>query len=555
MIRGIWLALSALPFVASAVVQDILQDQHPAKGSSWAGSTTAFTFPPANVTATIPDPNFPDATQIHAFGPTATGDEAASIETAPSIAKVDSIFPLIRPGSRKSSDFEVLRHLGSLTPMVSNDADTFGLPYASPVIPDGCKLKQAYLLHRHGARYPPNGTEPGGFASRLHAAATGAGFSATGPLSFLNEWTYKLGAEILTPFGRKQLYDLGVGFRVSYGDLLKGFVDLPVFRTNSQERMVDSALQFAAGFFGVQSYQTSYHQQIDINTYGFNSTLAPFQNCTNAFSKVAPDARRRTTEWASIYTQPIIERLSKHIKGVNLTSDDVVAMQQACAFETVALGYSSFCGLFTKKEWKEFEYHDALLFWYVFGPGGPATAAQGVGWVQELLSRLTRTRITNFDSSINSTLASSNITFPLNQPIYVDATHDVVISSILVAMNFTSLAASGPLPSTHIPENQSWKISQIVPFATRLVGQVLSCHDSDEPTHIRFMLNDAVLPMTGLKGCKANKHGLCAFDNFIAGMQARVDEIDYQFDCFANYTIPEQDMIIDGRFPQHLRQA
>ncbi|TFY65739.1 hypothetical protein EVG20_g5356 [Dentipellis fragilis] len=544
MVRGIWLSLSAVPFVAGAVIQEVLQDLRP-KASSWAGSTTAFVFPPANVTATIPDPNFPDATQIDEFGPTATGDEAASIETAPSIAKVDSIFPLIRPGSRKSSDFEVLRHLGSLTPIVSNDADTFGLPHSSPVIPDECKLKQAYLLHRHGARYPPEGAEPGLFASKLHAAATGAGFSATGPLAFLNEWTYKLGAEILTPFGRKQLYDLGVGFRVSYGFLADA--------GTSTERMVDSALQFAAGFFGVQSYQTSYHQQIDINAHGFNTTLAPFRTCSNVFTNVAAYAGQRANEWARIYTRPIIKRLSKHIKGVDLTSTDVMAMQQACAYETVALGYSSFCGLFKKNEWKEFEYYDALIFWYAFGPGGPATAAQGVGWVQELLSRLTQTRITNFDSSVNSTLASSNITFPLNQPIYVDATHDIVVSSILVAMNFTSLAASGPLPSTYMPDDQSWITSQIVPFATRLVGQVLSCHADDEPTHIRFMLNDAVLPMTGIKGCKANKHGLCAFDDFITGMQARVDEIDFQFDCFANYTIPVHDSIVDGRFPQHLR--
>jgi hypothetical protein len=36
-------------------------------------------------------------------------------------------------------------------------------------------------------------------------------------------------------------FTLGVGFRVQYGDLLKGFDDLPVFRTTSEDRMVDSA--------------------------------------------------------------------------------------------------------------------------------------------------------------------------------------------------------------------------------------------------------------------------------------------------------------------------
>lgn len=36
-------------------------------------------------------------------------------------------------------------------------------------------------------------------------------------------------------------FTLGVGFRVQYGNLLKGFSKLPVFRTCSIDRLVDSA--------------------------------------------------------------------------------------------------------------------------------------------------------------------------------------------------------------------------------------------------------------------------------------------------------------------------
>lgn len=53
----------------------------------------------------------------------------------------------------------------------------------------------------------------------------------------------------------------------------------------------------------------------------------------------------------------------------------------------------------------------------------------GIGYVQELVSRLTKTRITKFDTSVNRTLVESNVTFPFDQPIYVDATHDVIISA------------------------------------------------------------------------------------------------------------------------------
>lgn len=81
---------------------------------------------------------------------------------------------------------------------------------------------------------------------------------STGNLSFLNEWTYPLGLEILTPFGREQLFNLGVSFRTKYGALLKAG-QKPVFRTESQDRMVKSALNFAAGFFGGESCARVYH--------------------------------------------------------------------------------------------------------------------------------------------------------------------------------------------------------------------------------------------------------------------------------------------------------
>lgn len=84
--------------------------------------------------------------------------------------------------------------------------DTFGLPEASARIPQGCGLNQVHLLHRHGARYPTGGgIGPAAFAAKIHSAATGSGFSATGALEFLNTWVYKLGEEILTPFGREEM--------------------------------------------------------------------------------------------------------------------------------------------------------------------------------------------------------------------------------------------------------------------------------------------------------------------------------------------------------------
>ena len=101
-------------------------------------------------------------------------------------------------------------------------------------------------------------------------------------------------------------------------------------------------LQFAAGFFGVQQYTTSYHQLIQIEQNGFNSTLAPFAQCPNSnVANIGQLGLAKTAEWANVYTPPIIKRLSKLIYGVNLTSSDVVAMQDLCAYEV-----SFLCGAF-----------------------------------------------------------------------------------------------------------------------------------------------------------------------------------------------------------------
>ena len=79
---------------------------------------------------------------------------------------------------------------------------------------------------------------------------------AKGDLAFLNTWTYELGDNILTPFGRQQLFDLAVGMRLKYGVLLESFPDpkpptaqrLPIIRTESQDRMLASATNSALGF-------------------------------------------------------------------------------------------------------------------------------------------------------------------------------------------------------------------------------------------------------------------------------------------------------------------
>jgi hypothetical protein len=89
----------------------------------------------------------------------------------------------------------------------------------------------------------------------------------------------------------------------------------------------------------------------------FNNTLAPYKSCAN--NDVPHRGYRGTpyvNAWKAVYLEDAVPRLQTYIDGLELNIDDVYALQEMCAFETVALGYSKFCELFTEEEWEGFDY-------------------------------------------------------------------------------------------------------------------------------------------------------------------------------------------------------
>lgn len=136
------------------------------------------------------------------------------IQTAPVAPLKEDAYPLVASAggsgqvpvskSKAKTPFDITRYWGNGSPWWSVGG-AWGLPQTTQVTPQGCELTQVHLLHRHGARYPNGDDVPTIFASEIHAAATSTGFNASGPLEFLNTWTYSLGAELLTPFGRQEM--------------------------------------------------------------------------------------------------------------------------------------------------------------------------------------------------------------------------------------------------------------------------------------------------------------------------------------------------------------
>lgn len=362
----------------------------------------------------------------------------------------------------------------------------------------------------------------------------------TGSLAFLEGFQYKLGAEILTPFGRNQLFSLGASFRVKYGHLLDRHPGVKsVFRTESQDRMLKSALNFAAGFFGIP-FEDQYHQLITVEWPGYNNTLAPYMTCENANSPELSDGARLTQQWLDTYLTPARGRLQEDLEGIELTTTDVWSMQAMCAYEMVALGGSAFCELFTEQEWEGFDYYSDLQFWYMFSFGQPAQAALGLGWVQEWLARATDTPLATFDSTTNASYHTTEY-FPLQdkQSIFVDATHDTVISSIIATLGFKSLTATGPPPATHIPSDRSFVTSHISPFAANLHSQIISCpaekSGAERTKWVRWVLNDGPVPLDHLPVCDTGKEleevGFCELGPYLEELQRTTKEIDWAYDC------------------------
>lgn len=237
-------------------------------------TVNSFLFPPESVVG------FP--------GPTSTGLQAAAIQTAPAYPYNEGNtfqFPLVNPqphGSDIGSTFEIAKYMGNLSPWYSLRSADYGLPDASPLVPEGCDITQLHLLYRHGARYPTSDAAPPVFAQKL---ANATNFTVSGELAFLANWTYKLGNELLTPFGRSQNFLLGVAYRELYGHLLNNFTEsgtLPVFRTQSQDRMVKTAENFAAGFFGVPEYLDQVSIEILVENATVNNSGAPYDVCPNS---------------------------------------------------------------------------------------------------------------------------------------------------------------------------------------------------------------------------------------------------------------------------------
>ena len=281
----------------------------------------------------------------------------------------------------------------------------------------------------------------------------------------------------------------------------------------------------------------------------------------------AVNTRVQVRGFIDISAKDIAARLNSRAPGVNLTARDSYAIMHLCPFDTVAReAISPFCGLFSEKDFEIYEYAGDLEKFYNTGYpsyspcswhtanrfsvsyGNLLGAVQGVGYINELIARLTNSPARQ-SLQTNSTLLSSSDTFPLNRTLYVDFSHDNLIIAVFSAMGLFN-QSNGPLDATKIDKDRTWITSKMVPFSGHMTVERISCstnsppagasrsrsmrwwkwiarHEGDDDEeedkkgeeneeYVRVFVNDARQP---LHFCGAGSDGMCKLREFLRSQE------------------------------------
>ncbi|KAJ6614203.1 histidine phosphatase superfamily [Mycena sp. CBHHK59/15] len=269
---------------------------------------------------------------------------------------------------------------GTYTPFFSVDS------YIPP--PAGCCVNQ---IQRHGAWYPTSGASKNIISaiSKLQSAEN----YTDSHLDFLKTFEYTLGISDLVPFGAQQSSESGELAFEHYADLI-GASNLPF-------RVIDTANNWTAGFSAASNHVFNPSISVIISEAG-NDTLDN-NMCLNA-----GNSDTQTDTWLVVFAPSITTRLNSAAPGANISNDETYSLISMCPFHAVAtfVGYSMDLDTFYETRY-----------------GAPLGPVQGVGYINELLVRLTGTPV-NDTTQTNRTLTQDTCTFPLDRALYADFSHD-----------------------------------------------------------------------------------------------------------------------------------
>ena len=395
-----------------------------------------------------------------------------------------------------------------------------------------CQLNFVQLLSRHGARFPTYQKSQAYKALIVKIQTNVHAF--LGKYRFLKTYEYGLGADDLIEFGRQEMVNSGTAFAERYNSLING--DVMFVRASGQDRVVESAQLFVKGFNDAQdlAYAARTPQRLDgegeLSTVNpadiviipegpeYNNTL-DHSRCSAAESSASKAAAAsRPDTFLSSFVPPLQDRLNHDLLGANLSATEVIFLMDLCPFTTLAFfgasTISPFCNLFTNGEWGSYNHFQTLQKYYGYGPGAEFGPTLGVGWVNELIARLTSSPVKD-RTNVNHTLDDDSRTFPLNRTLYADFSHDNDMVSIFSALGLWNSSAA----------LDGFEARNVVPFAARAWIEKMSCDAED---YVRVIVNNQIMQ---LSGCETDELGRCPLNSFINSLAFAQDGGRWQ-ECY-----------------------
>ena len=183
--------------------------------------------------------------------------------------------------------------------------------------------------------------------------------------------------------------------------------------------------------------------------------------------------------------------------------------------------------------------------------------AVGIGYQQEVVARLKNHTLGYSGSQINVTLDNNTATFPLNQSMYLDFSHDTNIISILTAFGLKQF--SKPLDPSSYPGPHNFTASHLTPFGARLDIEIIRtpkplaadrsgyAAKGGETKYIHFILNQRTIPLgwSFPEYCDASRvDGWCELGAFLRAQEDQPRLARYEQACFGKY--PLNLSVLDG---------
>ncbi|KAF5686720.1 3-phytase A [Fusarium circinatum] len=370
---------------------------------------------------------------------------------------------------------------------------------------DDCEVTIGIALSRHGARYPTAGktTAYSATIARLQKSVTNYGKG----YEWLKDYKYNLGSEDLTDFGQDQMIDSGKAFYERYMGLAEKTE--PFIRASGSDRVIMSSHNFTQGFYASRGESgDGYTDDILVipEEPNINNTLS-HGTCSSFEDNDEIGDNSAQTAWGNKFLPPIRDRLNRNLHRAKLSLQETIYLMDLCPFNTVntpdGVGQSRFCDLFSTEDWRSYDYYMTLGKYYEYGNGNAMGPTQGVGYVNELVSRLTRKPV-NDHTTTNRTLDANPATFPLDRALYADFSHDNTMVSIFSAMGLYN--STSKLPKHHIVpaiRAHGYSSAWVVPFAARMYVEKLECGATSEEKgeeYVRVLINDRVMEMESCGG-------------------------------------------------------